>query len=219
MKKIAIIILSVLLLAGCSSKRDMTFKTDKMEFENGKTEQTTEVEGKNIETYLPKIEEEYQPFVLGWVDEAGKDVDITNIPKKTTNISVKWDVEKLQDYNDTKELEETLVLMNKYVKTMNETPGIEFEFSLESYEEVKYIFITTIITHEEFLKEFAKPNSLARQKTTLAPMFDAFELMASQVSDFNDTKYPIATRVKVMDAEETVIYESLSGRVVKNILE
>lgn len=69
------------------------------------------------------------------------------------------------------------------------------------------------------MKEFAKPNSLARQKTTLAPMFDAFELMASQVSDFNDTKYPIATRVKVMDAEETVIYESLSGRVVKNILE
>lgn len=217
MKKITIALLAVFMLAGCSTKRDVTFKTDKMEFENGKTEQVIEVEGKNIETYLPKVESEYQPFVLGWVDESGKDVDVTNVSKKNTTLTVKWDDKKIQDYEDTKEAEKTIVKMNKYIKVMNQTPGAEVEYKLDETDGKKVIFGEILITDKDIVASFTDPKIREAQKSQFLQVFEYFNLIGEEIDVYNDTKFPIGLRIKLKDGKDTLIYESISGEATYTI--
>ncbi|MEG0328011.1 MAG: hypothetical protein RR631_05980 [Erysipelothrix sp.] len=48
MKKIILTLLSMFMLVGCSTKRDITFKNESVRFENGRRSQIIEVEGSDI---------------------------------------------------------------------------------------------------------------------------------------------------------------------------
>lgn len=218
MKKLILTFLSMFMLVGCSTKRDMTFKTDSVRFENGRRSQIIEVEGSDIQEFLPSIGKELEPYFIGWMDDAGNLVDTSNISTKIETLSVKWDETSLSKHLREKEIKEAVSVFNQSALESNTSEEFDYEFTWEVIDGVDYIVINTILLDQEMIRLLSIKRVRDQAKDQLIKLYELIEQRDEEFKDIYNGKFPIVTRFSLDNSEKTVIYESIEGNVIVDIL-
>ncbi|MEG0328012.1 MAG: hypothetical protein RR565_07630 [Erysipelothrix sp.] len=218
-KKIVVLLTFLLVLVGCSTKRELKFNSGTGEFLSGKYSEKKEVEGRNVESYLPKIKEEYLPYFLGWVDEYGEFIDPKNISTQVKTITVKWDEEKIVNYLQDKESKQIINDLTEYIKSNNTNSDLKYEFSWEERDRKQYLVMNAILINQHLVSVLSDKKMRATGREELLKIYKNLEGHTAQVKKCSYNKYPIVTRVSLADEENTIVYEAVGNQVSINVFD
>lgn len=218
-KKIIVLLTFLLVLVGCSTRREIKFNSGTGEFSNGKYSEKKTVEGYNMEKYIPKIKDEYLPYFLGWVDENDDFIDIQNIPKNVRTITVKWDEEKIVSYLKDKDAKQIVSVLNEKFNKSNNNNDLKYKFTWEEIEDKKYIVMNTVLIDQQLISILSNQQTRDKGRKEIVKIYNSLETCRVEVKKNSYDRYPVATRLSLDDEENTIIYESIDDRILINLFD
>ncbi|MEG0328010.1 MAG: hypothetical protein RR631_05975 [Erysipelothrix sp.] len=145
-------------------------------------------------------------------------VDTSNISTKVTTLSVKWDETSLNKHLREKEIEEAVSVFNQSALESNTSEEFDYEFTWEVIDGVDYIVINTILLDQEMIRLLSIKRVRDQAKDQLIKLYELIEQRDEEFKDIYNGKFPIVTRFSLDNSEKTVIYESIEGNVIVDIL-
>lgn len=208
----------VLIITGCSTKREMKFDSGLESFDNGRFVIKKEVEGHDIQEYLPQFKEEFMPYFIGWMDDDNNLVDPANISPKVKTITIKWDEEQLSKYQKEKEIKEVASLLTEAFREKNDSKDLDYEFTWEVIDDEDYIVMNTILIDQEMIGLLTNRKTRERGREMLEEIYVTLNQRTDELKKGYEDKYPMVTRFSFDNEEKTVIYEAIDGNTIIDFL-